>query len=173
MEINNKKESVLNCSYDQTYKGMETIADYFRLKNYSVKISKLSGELTIVQPNTNVVMAIIAAKEIEDNTRVLVKVSIENDDHDETSASPELTQMFQGVTSSAEKVYIEKYMSILYVTLCNLIENKSDALAELSEIDEEEYIRERKNADKMGVRFVIICILVALFLIIMFVISIN
>jgi hypothetical protein len=31
-------------------------------------------------------MAITAAKEIDDNTRVLVKVSIENDDHDESSA---------------------------------------------------------------------------------------
>jgi hypothetical protein len=173
MEINNNKESVFNCSYDLTYKGIETIADYFKLKNYNVKISKLSGELTILQPNTNIVMSITAAKEIDDNTRVLVKVSIENDDHDESSASPELTQMIQGATLSAEKVYIEKYTSILYTTLCNLIENKSDALAELSEIDEEEFIRERKNANKMGVRFVIICILAALFLIIMFVISIN
>jgi hypothetical protein len=173
MEINNYKESVFNCSYDQTYKGIETIADYFKLKNYNVKISKLSGELTILQPNTNIVMAITAAKEIDDNTRVLVKVSIENDDHDESSASPELTQMIQGATSIAEKVYTEKYTSILYTTLCNLIENKTDALSELSEIDEEEFIRERKNANKMGVRFVIMFLLLVIFGIIMFVISIN
>jgi hypothetical protein len=173
MEINNIKESVFNCSYDQTYEGIEALADYFKLKKYNAKISKLSGELTILHPNTNIVMSITATKEIDDNTRVVVKVSIENDDHDESSASPMLTKMIQGVTSGAEKVYIEKYTSILYSTLCNLIENKSDALDELPGIDVDEFVRERENANKMGCRSVIIFILLALFGIIMFVISIN